>query len=171
MTAVELEAMLTKQSDSLFFLSNLDAKSVHGAMDATLERIDSCFSHIRNKYYDKDKETVSNPLYGCQYAHFLYYLANKIYRNRGKLNLRDRLYALLKGMSSVNLFYQVELPEIFFFGRPLATVTGRPEYLNYSTFSQGCTVSNNNGIFPRFGESVFMMSNSKVIGNCKIGKM
>ena len=30
-------------------------------------------------------------------------------------------------------------------------------------------MGNNHGIFPRFGESVFMLSNSKVLGNCKIG--
>lgn len=35
--------------------------------------------------------------------------------------------------------------------------------------SQGCTVGNNHGEYPSFGESVFMLSNSKVLGGCEIG--
>lgn len=46
---------------------------------------------------------------------------------------------------------------------------GRAEYSDYFEFSQGCTVGNNNGVYPRFGERVFMMSDSKVIGDCEIG--
>ena len=46
---------------------------------------------------------------------------------------------------------------------------GRAEYSDFFSFSQGCTVGNNKGIYPTFGTSVFMLSNSKVIGDCVIG--
>ena len=58
---------------------------------------------------------------------------------------------------------------MFTFDHPLGAVMGRAEYSNYFTFSQGCTVGNNHGVYPRFGERVFMLSNSKVIGDCAIG--
>ena len=83
--------------------------------------------------------------------------------------MSDKLYALNKAMASVDLFYQVELPDIFTFDHPLGSVMGRASYSDYFTFSQGCTVGNNRGIYPRFGQSVFMFSNSKVIGDCEIG--
>ncbi len=72
-------------------------------------------------------------------------------------------------MNSVDLYYQVALPDIFTFDHPLGSVMGRASYSDYFTFSQGCTVGNNRGVYPRFGRSVFMLSNSKVVGDCEIG--
>lgn len=72
-------------------------------------------------------------------------------------------------ISSVDLFYEIELPDVFMFDHPLGTVMGRAVYSNYFMFYQGCTVGNNYGFYPRFGEAVFMLSDSKVIGNCTIG--
>lgn len=83
--------------------------------------------------------------------------------------MSDKIYALNRTLSSADLFYQVELPEVFAFDHPLGAVLGRANYSNYFSFSQGCTVGNNKGVYPTFGESVFMMSDSKVIGNCRIG--
>ena len=92
-----------------------------------------------------------------------------VYSWGGGASVSDKLYALNKAMASVDLFYQVELPDIFTFDHPLGSVMGRASYSDYFTFSQGCTVGNNRGIYPRFGQSVFMLSDSKVIGDCEIG--
>ena len=81
----------------------------------------------------------------------------------------DKIYALNRALSSADLYYEVELPDIFTFDHPLGAVMGRAEYADYFTFSQGCTVGNNNGVCPRFGKRVFMMSDSKVVGGCRIG--
>ena len=85
------------------------------------------------------------------------------------MSVCDKLYALNKAMSSVDLFYQVALPDIFTFDHPFGAVMGRASYSDYFTFSQGCTVGNNRGVYPRFGQSVFMLSDSKIIGDCEIG--
>ena len=90
-------------------------------------------------------------------------------RRGGSCAICDKVYATGKAMSSADLFYQVELPEVFTFDHPLGSVIGRASYSNYFSFGQGCTVGNNKGAYPSFGESVFMLSDSKVIGNCKIG--
>lgn len=68
-----------------------------------------------------------------------------------------------------DFFYQVELPEVFFFDHPVDTVVGRASCSDYFVFGQRCTVGNNHGVCPTFGESVFMMSDSKVISSCRIG--
>lgn len=90
-------------------------------------------------------------------------------RGGGSYAICDKVYATAKAMSSADLFYQVELPDVFTFDHPLGSVMGRASYSNYFSFGQGCTVGNNKGIYPSFGESVFMLSDSKVIGDCKIG--
>lgn len=69
----------------------------------------------------------------------------------------------------MDLYYQVEMPEVFFFDHPVGTVMGRGEYSDFFVFSQGCTVGNNHGLYPKFENYVSMMSNSKILGNCKIG--
>ena len=81
----------------------------------------------------------------------------------------DKVYALNRALSSADLYYEVALPDVFTFDHPFGAVMGRAKYSDYFTFSQGCTVGNNHGVYPRFGKRVFMLSNSKVIGGCSIG--
>lgn len=70
----------------------------------------------------------------------------------------------------MDLYYEVIMPDIFFFDHPMGSVIGRGKFGNYFSFVQGCTVGNNNGIYPEFDDKVIMLSDSKVIGKCKIGK-
>ena len=72
-------------------------------------------------------------------------------------------------MHSDDLFYEVELPEYFSLDHPMGSVMGRAKYGNGFSFSQGCTVGNNHGIYPVIGENVKMCGNSSIIGNCHIG--
>lgn len=81
----------------------------------------------------------------------------------------DKIYGLSKIISSADLYYEVEMPEIWSCDHPMGSVMGRAKYGNYFSFSQGCTVGNNHGIYPVIGEHVSMMSNSKILGNCNIG--
>lgn len=170
MSEPQLRDLLIRQLSSLYFLNEAEAETLEGVLPKALERCEVCFSHVRNKYYsDIGGCTNLDPLHGCQHAFLLYTLARCIYLQKGSLPLCDKLYGLLRMMASVDLFYQVELPVIFTFDHPLGTVMGRARYSDYFSFSQGCTVGNNHGEYPSFGESVFMLSNSKVLGGCKIG--
>lgn len=87
----------------------------------------------------------------------------------GVRSVCDKVYALNRALNSVDMYYEVQLPDVFTFDHPLGSVMGRADYGDYFTFSQGCTVGNNHGIYPRFGQRVFMLSDSKVIGDCEIG--
>ena len=165
----EIRAILNRQIESLFPLDSDEIAAVDAAWDATFDRLEARFSRIRNKYYSCDGEAVFNPLHGCQWTHFLYTLSNEVYHQAGMRSICDKVYALNRALSSADLYYEVDLPDVFTFDHPLGAVMGRAEYSNYFTFSQGCTVGNNRGIYPRIGERVFMMSNSKVIGDCTVG--
>ena len=165
----EIREQLERQLRSFYRLDEEELRSIDGSWENALDRIPHRFAHIKNKYYSRDGETLFDPLHGCQWTHFLYTLSNEIYRQGGVRSVCDKIYGLNRALSSADLYYEVALPDVFTFDHPLGAVMGRAEYSDYFTFSQGCTVGNNHGVYPRFGERVFMLSNSKVIGNCKVG--
>ena len=148
------KAMLLKQLNSLFFISKIEEAAIDGEFGRALARCQRSFSKTRNKYYSEASATKFDPLQGCQWSRFLYELARCIFVEEGVSSVCDKLYALNKAMSSVDLYYQVAMPDIFMFDHPFGSVLGRASYSDSFTFSQG---------------SVFMFSTSKVIGDCEIG--
>ncbi|MDB6074366.1 MAG: transferase hexapeptide repeat containing protein, partial [Verrucomicrobiaceae bacterium] len=90
-------------------------------------------------------------------------------RHPGVPTLADRVYYLNKALNGMDLFYEVEMPAIFSLDHPVGSVLGRAVYGDYFSFSQGCTVGNNRGVYPTLGTNVRMLSDSKVIGKCTIG--
>ena len=165
----EVKTMLLRQLGSFFFLSDKEEREIDLNIAHAMKRCERSFSKTKNKYYNEAGVTKFDPLHGCQWSRFLYELARCIFVGGGEASACDKLYALNKAMSSVDLFYQVALPDIFTFDHPFGAVMGRASYSDYFTFSQGCTVGNNRGVYPRFGQSVFMLSDSKIIGDCEIG--
>lgn len=167
--------MIKRQVSFMYYLEDEDERDIDICIDKSLEKVKRCFGAICNKYYNKSissgfSEVIFNPLHSSQYTVFLYYLANTIYKETSNIKLCDRLYGVNKIMSSAELFYEIDLPDIFFCDHPLGSVMGRANYSNYFSFIQGCTVGSNKGIYPTFDEKVIMMSNSKIIGNCHIGR-
>ena len=73
-------------------------------------------------------------------------------------------------MNACDLFYEVELPEIFKLDHPVGSVMGRAMYADHFTFGQNCTVGNNRGVFPVIQENVRMAANSMILGDCLVGE-
>lgn len=166
--------ILTNQLRNLWFLTEKDLDDIHALWPFAKSRLAVCLSRIKNKYYsvqiDGGGYPKFSPLHSCQYAMLLYFLSNAMFQAQVNLSLCDRIYNLNKTLSSAELYYEVALPEIFFFDHPLGSVMGRAKYSNFFSFSQGCTVGNNHANYPVFNERVAMLSNSKVIGKCAIGR-
>ncbi len=141
---------------------------IENTYPVVIEKLEYCFSHVKNKYYHRDGNTFFNPLHVAQWTMFLYEMAREISKS-GDIDLCDKIYGISKMISSADIFYGVDMPNIWFFDHPQGSVMGRAEYSDYFTFSQCCTVGNNKGVYPRFGKHVSMMSGSKVLGNCTIG--
>lgn len=133
--------------------------------DQALARFRNCLSRFNNNKYLNDDFHLNTDFY----AVFLYYFANTIYRNIGRSEVCNALYALNKMLHSVEAYYEVELPDYFRLGHPLGTVLGRAQYSNYFSVSQNCTVGNNKGIYPKIGEHVSMLMNSSILGDSTIG--
>lgn len=169
-STASLYKLLRRQLESFFPVLDLEFDNeVTPAIDAALEKIEVCFSHQTNKYFSQGGTPFFNFYHSDQYAMFLYYVSNAISRRHGDRSVSDRIYYLNKVMNSVDIYHEVELPPVFLLGHPVGTVLGRAKYSNFFTVSQNCTVGNNKGVYPRFGEYVTMFSGSKVLGDCAIG--
>ena len=118
------KAMLLKQLNSLFFISKIEEAAIDGEFGRALARCQRSFSKTRNKYYSEASATKFDPLQGCQWSRFLYELARCIFVEEGVSSVCDKLYALNKAMSSVDLYYQVAMPDIFMFDHPFGSVMG-----------------------------------------------
>ena len=165
--------LVEKQLSNLFTFEEEDKTILTMAFDNTLKRLEYCFSHTPNKYYSKAGEPYFNPFHSGQYCVFLYYLSNEVWHNcqqEGPDNsLANRLYFLNKALNACDLFYEIELPDIFVLDHPVGTVLGRAKYSDYFIFGQNCTVGNNKGIYPKLGQSVRMCAGSSILGNSVIG--
>lgn len=164
----EIVELLERQL-TMFACSKDDIEIINNNFDQAYQRTNYCFSFSKNKYYSKNKQTYFSPFHAGQWSIFLYYLSNTIYSNIRATVVCDKIYYLNRALNSLDLFYEVNMPDIFMLDHPLGSVIGRGNFGNFFSFSQGCTVGNNKGIFPSIGENVKMYSNSKIIGKSTIG--
>jgi serine O-acetyltransferase len=170
LTTSALESYVASQISNFFPDSILSRSEVKPYIHSALERAEYCFGHIKNKYHPEGGEIFFNHLHTDQYAIFLYYLSNSIYRAQGDINLASKIYALNKSLNAVDLLYEVELPDIFYISHCVGTVLGRGKYSDYLFVHQGCTVGGNiDGVYPTLGEGVVMYGGSAIIGDCNIG--
>ena len=162
------KGLLLHQIKNLYVGGGDQTLLIETAYPVVIEKLEYCFSHVENKYYHSDGNTFFNPLHVAQWTMFLYEMAHEISKS-GDKDLCDKIYGLGKMISSADIFYGVNMPDIWFFDHPQGSVMGRAEYSDFFTFSQCCTVGNNKGVYPRFRKHVSMMSGSKVLGDCTIG--
>ena len=166
----KLRELLLTQIKNFFLLDDQTEPAILDEnLQVALDRAAYSFSLTTNKYYQRDGMVFFNPLHTAQYGIFLYFLSNTIWKRYGSIVLCDKLYALGKVINALDLYYEIEMPDVFFMDHPVGTVLGRAHYGRFFLFSQNCTVGNNKGVYPIIGEHVAMMSYSRVIGRCKIG--
>lgn len=151
--------------------SNIDIFNIEKCIDDTLNRVEYCFRHIKNKYYlNENNEILFNHLNSDHYAAFLYFLSNTIWLECGDERLPAKIFLLNKALHGLDLFYEISMPDIFLLVHPLGTVLGRASYSNYLVVYQGCTIGSVVGSgFPTIGEHLTMYSNSSLLGDCKVG--
>lgn len=167
--------LLIKPIDGIYGLNDIEKKIIEEAMDETYERCINCFSAIKDPYYSVDGIC---PYHLGQYMTFLYFLGNTIYikymdegsTNQYAQNLCDKMFMTSLTISSADIYYKHEMPDIFLPAHPLgAVITGKAKIGNYFLFMQGCNIGINNGKGPVLGEGVVMWGNSKIVGDCHVG--
>jgi serine O-acetyltransferase len=165
-----LERLVKHQIGSLFLLDEKEGWCLSKILPSVLLKTEICFSFSLNKYYRKDGKVFFSVYNAAQYCIFLYFVSRELYVSRKEYRqLADKVYYLNRSLNGIDLFYEVEMPEVFYLDHPLGSVLGRAQYGNHFRFAQGCTVGNNKGFFPVIGENVTMFSGSKILGRCMIG--
>ncbi len=167
----EIRVLVPRQLENLFLPLTAEEKRVlDEGITAALPRCEKCFSVTPYKGYRRDGEVLFNPYHSGQYSIFLYFLSNTLAKQSPECrSLAARIYYLNKALNSVELYFEVELPDIFFVDHPLGSVIGRAVFKDHFAFHQNCTVGNNRGLYPRIGKHVTMLANSQIIGDCDIG--
>lgn len=110
-----------------------------------------------------------NYLHSTQYCQYLYYLANTIWRNDADADACTRLFLLNKALNGIDLFYEIELPEVFLIGHSVGIVLAKASYGNYLVLYQNSTVGKNHGVAPVIEDGVVMYPNSAIIGRSRVG--
>lgn len=133
-------------------------------LDEALDRLAHCIRAVR--LWPEDE---FDPLHSSQYATFLYYLANTLHRHGAERALCNKLFLLNKALNGIDLFYEIEMPPVFFIGHTVGIVLAKATYGNHLVLYQNCTVGKNHGIAPVLGNGVVLYPHSAVIGKCRVG--
>jgi len=136
---------------------------------ASFERLEHCFSRVNNRYFFDGKDVVFDHLHGDQYAMWLYFLSNQMYRDSAPETWSKKVFLLNKALHGCDIFYEVMLPSIFLLVHPLGTVLGRGEYSDYFIAYQRCGIGSNHDVYPRLGPHVTLRPGSAVLGRSVLG--
>lgn len=109
-------------------------------------------------------------LHSSQYCTFLYYLSNTIWRRERAQRVCTMLFLLNKALNAIDMFYEVEMPEVFFIGHSVGIVLAKATYGNHLVLYQNSTVGKNHGIAPVIEDGVILYPNSAVIGRCLVAR-
>ena len=171
MPAPQLPGYLAAQAAAMFPRADAaTAAEFAPFVAAALERLEFCFARIRNKYFSRNEEVGFDPAHSDQYAMFLYWVGNAVFRAAGDPRLGQTTYLLNKALHGLDLYHEVELPAIFYLQHPVGTVLGRARYADYFVAYQRCTVGGNLDLqYPVLGEGVALMAGAAVLGDCRVG--
>jgi serine O-acetyltransferase len=132
-------------------------------MDEALTRVGHCIDAVRMW-----RPGQFNYLHSSQYCQYLYYLSNTIWRNERHGEACTKLFLLNKALNAIDLFYEIEMPEVFFIGHSVGIVLAKATYGNYLALYQNSTVGKNHGVAPVIGDGVVMYPNTAIIGRSHV---
>jgi serine O-acetyltransferase len=132
-------------------------------LDEALVRLGRCIDAVRAW-----QQGHFDPLHSTQYCQFLYYLSNTIWRRSGERGVATRLFLLNKALNSIDCFYEIELPEVFFIGHSVGIVLAKASYGERLVLYQNSTVGKNHGIAPVLEDGVVLHPNCAVIGRSRV---
>ena len=159
----QLLGYLERQLQNFFPDGREHRAQLDAGLDAALDRLAHCINAVRLW-----REDEFDPLHSSQYTTFLYYLANTLHRRGAERALCNKLFLLNKALNGIDLFYEIELPPVFFIGHSVGIVLAKARYGNHLVLYQNCTVGKNHGAAPVIGDGVVLYPHSAVIGACRV---
>lgn len=152
----------------------LEGNDVDVAFELALERLENCFKYISFPAYSDDKgQTFFSHLHSDQYAQYLYFFANTLWKQSENKPLCDKLIFLNRVLNNFFVSYKGTLPDIFFLGHPIGSIIGNASYSDYLVVFQNVTIntgqSEEGKLAPVLGKGLFLGAGAKIIGNKTIG--
>jgi serine O-acetyltransferase len=167
----ELVRYVLEQTNTFFPDANtVVEEDIRPYLGNILARTEHCFSRVNNKYFLDGSEVVFNHLHSDQYAMFLYFVSNTLYRNGVHPGVCTKIYLLNKYLHGIDAFYEVALPDVFLFVHPLGTVLGRGTYSDYFLVYQRCGIGSNRDEYPIMKDFVTLRPGSSVLGKCVVNE-
>jgi serine O-acetyltransferase len=133
-------------------------------VDEALARIGHCIDNVAMW-----RAGEFNYLHSSQYCIYLYYLANTIWKREKDAGVATRLFLLNKALNGIDLFYEIEMPPVFFIGHSVGIVLAKATYGNYLVLYQNSTVGRHRTDIPVIGDGVIVYPNSAIIGRSRVG--
>jgi len=162
----DLLGYLGRQLDNFFpdGRGETERPALQARLEPALQRLERCIDQVRMWTPGR-----FDHLHSSQYTIFLYYLAHTIWKGGGERAVCNKLFGLNKALNGIDLFYEIELPEVFFIGHSVGIVLAKATYGNRLVLYQNSTVGKNHGDAPSLGDGVVMYPNTAIIGRCEIG--
>lgn len=147
-------------------------KDIDRAMDMALYRLEKCFRAVILPAYSDDRgNTFFNHLHSDQYAQFLYFFMNSLWKESENKLICDKVMLLLRDLNGIFMTYKCEMPDIFLLLHAVGTVIGNVKFSDYLVILQNVTINtgvDNLGTL-KIGKGVTFCAGSKVIGDEPIG--
>lgn len=134
-----------------------------------LMRLEYCFAPIKLKYYSVDGVSVFNHLHADHMATLLYFYSNTLWQLTNDPVLPSKLSYLNKILHSLDLYYTVEMPNIFLLVHPVGSVIGSAKLSDFLVVYQGCTIGSSHDSYPSLGQGVVLYSRTSILGNSTVG--
>jgi serine O-acetyltransferase len=143
--------------------------SEDAAFEQALMRTEYCLQHVTLQSYKKNGQLHLNHLYSDQWAVFIWFLSNSVWRESENETLANKLFYLNKALHGFSCLYNTELPDIFLLLHTVGIVLGKAKYENFLVATQGSTVGAHKGHYPSLGKGVALLPYSSIIGGSVIG--
>lgn len=166
----QMENLFPDKNTSRYFQGN----DVDMAIDRAFERMEYCFKYITNTAYSDDKgQTYFNYLHSDQYAAFIYWFSNSLWKISQNKLICDKALLLNKTLNTLFLSYKCHMPDIFYLAHPFGTIIGNADYSDFLVVSHGVTINTGEPIngrqTPKLGKGLFLAAGAKIIGEETIG--
>ncbi len=144
-------------------ISRTELSIIQSSIGSSIKRMNPILASVKSFSESFDY------LHSLQYSTFLYILSNQIFLQEGPSEICNKLFFLNKTLNSIDLHYQVKMPEIFFISHGLGSVVGNAKFGNKFIFFQNITVGRVGNSSPKIGSEVIMYPGSVISGNSIIG--
>lgn len=163
---IDLTRYVAAQLHNMFPADGMkqDVEMMIDIMPRALERMRPILGAVRA--FEPDTFNHFNSL---QYATFLYLLGNEHWRVEPSSLIADRLFCLNRALNAMDLFYGIEMPEVFFVSHGVGAVLGNATYGNRLVFFQNVTVGRVGDSRPTIGENVVLYPGATITGRSEIG--